>query len=264
VGNPELDEGASGDLLLGPNAVREALRSGRRKLRRILLAREGRDARLGEIVAQAGRQGIPIRQVPRERLAALAGGDRHQGIVALADPFAYADADAMAAEAAARSPLPLLLALDGIEDPHNLGAILRSAEVFGVDGVVLPRHRAATVTATVLRVASGAAEHLPVARVTNLAACLDRLKDLGYWVCGAAVEGGVPVDRSDLERPLVLVIGGEHAGVRRGVTGHCDLLVTIPMAGRLGALNASVAAGILLYEIQRCRIVENAENMKRK
>lgn len=233
--------------------MREALRSARRKVRRIFLAREARDERLGEIVALAGRQGIPVRQVPRDRLAALAGSGQHQGIVALADPFAYADPEEMAAAAAARSALPFLVALDGIEDPHNLGAILRSVEVFGADGVILPRHRAAAVTPTVLRVASGAAEHVPIARTTNLAGCLDRLKGLGYWVCGADVEAGVPLGSSDLARPLVLVVGGEHAGVRPVVRAHCDMLVTVPMAGRVGSLNASVAAGILLYEVRRCR-----------
>lgn len=243
-------DGGEVDVLLGPHVVREALRAGRRKVRRIFLAR---DARFGEIVVQAGREGIPIRQVPRERLAALAGTERHQGIVALADPFTYADPEEVAARAAARSAHPLLVALDGIEDPHNLGAILRTAEVFGVDGVILPKHRAAGVTGAVLRVASGAAEHLPVARATNLAACLDRLKPLGYWVCAADVEGGQPLAHADFRRPLVLVVGGEHRGVRPGVQEHCDMLVTIPMGGRVGSLNASVAAGIILYEVQRQR-----------
>jgi 23S rRNA (guanosine2251-2'-O)-methyltransferase len=223
-------------------------------VRRILLAREVRDPRFGEILAQAVRIGIPVRQVLRDRLAAVAGTDRHQGIIAFADPFAYADPDEMAAQAKSRSPLPLLLVLDGIEDPHNLGAILRTAEVFGVGGVLLPKHRAAAVTASVLRAASGAAEHLPIARVTNLAACLERLKALGYWVCGADVQRGLPVGRADLSRPLALVVGGEHQGVRPGIRAHCDLLVTIPMGGRLESLNASVASGILLYEIQRQRL----------
>ncbi len=253
-GLPERGGEAEAELLLGPHAVREALRAGRRKVRRIFLAREVRDPRFGEIVAQAGRVGIPVRQVLRDRLAALAGTDRHQGIIAVADPFAYADPDEVAAQAKSRSPLPLLVALDGIEDPHNLGAILRTAEVFGAAGVLLPKHRAAAVTASVLRAASGAPEHLPIARVTNLAACLDRLKALGYWVCGADVERGLPVGQADLARPLALVVGGEHKGVRPGIREHCDLLVTIPMAGRLESLNASVAAGILLYEIQRQRL----------
>ncbi len=153
---------AERELLLGPQVVREALRAGRRKVRRIFLARDLRDPCLGEIVAQAGRIGIPVRQVLRGRLAALAGTDRHQGIIAVADPFAYADPAELAAQAKSRSPLPLLVALDGIEDPHNLGAILRTAEVFGADGIFLPKHRAAAVTASVLRTASGAAEHLPL------------------------------------------------------------------------------------------------------
>jgi len=261
---PGRPEGEGADVLLGPNVVREALRSGRRKVRRILLAREARDERLGEIVALAGRQGIPIRQVPRDRLEAVAGAGQHQGIVALADPYEYADPEAMAAGAAARSALPLLVALDGIEDPHNLGAILRTAEVFGADGVILPKHRAAGVTATVLRVAAGAAEHLPVARATNLAACLERLKGLGYWVCGADMEGGTPLARADLGRPLVLVVGGEDTGVRPGIRGHCDLLVSIPMVGRVGSLNASVAAGILLYEIHRHRVVKINEKREKR
>lgn len=250
---PPRPPGTREDLLLGPNVIREALRAGRRKVRRLLLAREAQDERLGEIVMLAGRQGIPVRRIPRDRLRALAGTDRHQGIVALADPFEYADPEALARAAAARSSLPLLVVLDGVEDPQNLGAILRSAEVFGAAGVILPKHRAASITPAVLRAASGAPEHLPVARATNLAACLERLKGVGYWVAAADPQGGQPVDRVDLARPLAIVIGGEGSGVRPGLRGHSDLRVTIPMAGRLGSLNASVAAGILLYEIQRRR-----------
>ncbi len=265
MGIPEVSEATSGDLLLGPNAVREALRAGRRKVRRIFLARDTRDERFGEIVAQAVRQGVPVRQVTRVRLASLAGTDRHQGVIALADPFTYADPEEVAARAAARSPLPLVVALDGIEDPQNLGGILRTAEAFGVDAVILPRHRAAAVTASVLRAASGAAEHLPVARATNMAACLERLKGLGYWICGAAVEGGTPLDRADLARPLALVVGGEHCGLRPGVRGRCDLLVTIPLPGRVGSLNAGVATAIILYEALRQRSLPGAEkNVKSK
>jgi 23S rRNA (guanosine2251-2'-O)-methyltransferase len=259
MGIPEVSQASSGDLLLGPHAVREALRAGRRKVRRIFLARDMRDERLGEIVALAGRQGIPVRQVTRDRMASLAATDRHQGVIAQADPFTYADPEEVAARAAARSPLPLMVALDGIEDPQNLGGILRTAETLGVDAVILPRHRAAAVTASVLRAASGAAEHLTVARATNMAACLERLKALGYWICGAAVEGGVPLHQVDLARPLVLVVGGEHSGLRPGVRGRCDMLVTIPMPGRVGSLNAGVATGIVLYEALRQRSLVSAE-----
>lgn len=254
MGIPDVADAPAGEVLLGPNAVREALRAGRRKVRRIFLARDARDARLGEIVVLAGRQGIPVRQVPRHRLGSLAGSEHHQGIVALADPFPYADPDEVGARAAARSPLPVLVALDGIEDPQNLGGILRTAEVFGVDGIILPRHRAAAVTPSVLRAASGAAEHLPVARATNMAACLDRLKALGYWVCGADVGGGASLHTADLIRPLVLVVGGEHQGLRRGIRERCDMLVTIPMPGKLGSLNVGVATAVLLYEVQRQRL----------
>jgi 23S rRNA (guanosine2251-2'-O)-methyltransferase len=146
------------------------------------------------------------------------------------------------------------VALDGIEDPQNLGGILRTAEILGVDAVILPRHRAAAVTASVLRAASGAAEHLPVARATNMPACLERLKALGYWICGAVVEGGIPLHQADLVRPLALVVGGEHSGLRPGVRGRCDMLVSIPMPGRVRSLNAGVATAIILYEAlrQRC------------
>ena len=262
--NPGVDEAqgaraGGADLLLGPHPVREALRAGRRKVRRILLARDARDPRLGEIVMLAGREGIPVRRVPRDRLATMAGTDHHQGIVALADPFVYADPEEVGAEAVARSALPLLVVLVGVEDPHNLGAILRTAEAFGVDGVILPKHRAAGVTAGTLRAASGAAEHVRVARATNLATCLERLKSLGYWVCGAEVEGGMPARAADLRRPLTLVIGGEHRGLRPGIREHCDMLVTIPMGGRLHSLNASVAAGIILYEVCRQRSADFVE-----
>ena len=233
MGIPEVSEAASADVLLGPNAVREALR--------------------------AGRQGIPVRQVTRDRLASLAATERHQGVIALADPFTYADPEEVAGRAASRSPLPLVVALDGIEDPQNLGGILRTAEILGVDAVILPRHRAAAVTASVLRAASGAAEHLPVARATNMPACLERLKALGYWICGAAVEGGTPLHQADLVRPLALVVGGEHSGLRPGVRGRCDMLVSIPMPGRVGSLNAGVATAIILYEAQRQRCLPCGE-----
>ncbi len=255
MGVPDVAHADGGDLLLGPNAVQEALRAGRRKVRRIFLARDARDARLGAIVAQAGRLGIPVRQVTRERLASLAGTEWHQGIVALADPFPYADPEEVAARAAARAALPLLVVLDGIQDPQNLGGILRTAEVFGAGAVILPRHRAAAVTASVLRAASGAAEHLPVARATNLVSYLERLKTLGYWVCGADVEGGTPLHQADLRRPLALVVGGEHIGLRRGLREQVDILVTIPMAGHVGSLNAAVAAAVILYEVQRQRLL---------
>ena len=263
MGVPSVGEVTTGELLLGPNAVREALRAGRRKVRRIFLARDVRDTRLGEIVVQAGRQGIPVRQVTRDRLASLAGTEQHQGIVALADPFAYADPEEVAARTATRSPLPIILALDGIEDPQNLGGILRTAEVFGVDAIIIPKHRAAGVTASVLRASSGAAEHVPVARTTSMAACLERLKALGYWVCGAAVEGGTPVHQADLIRPLALIVGGEHRGLRPGVRDRCDMLVTIPMKGRLESLNAGVATAIILYEALRQRLAgTGAKKMK--
>lgn len=253
MGIPRVADEAAGELLLGPNAVREALRAGRRRVRRIFLARDTRDARLGEIVVQAGRQRIPVLHVARDRLAVLAGTHRNQGIIALADPYTYAEPEEVAARAVERSPLPIVLAVDGIEDPQNLGGILRSAEVFGADAVILPRHRGAGVTASVLRAASGAAEHVSIARAANMAGCLERLKGLGYWICGAAVGGGTPLPQADLVRPLALVVGGEHVGLRRGLHEICDMLVTIPMAGRVGSLNAGVAAGIILYEARRQR-----------
>jgi 23S rRNA (guanosine2251-2'-O)-methyltransferase len=229
------------ELVYGRNAVREVLRGPRRVHE--LLASERAAA-----LEWARDAGVPLRTVPPRALDELAGSDEHQGIVARVDPFRYADADALAA-----GERPLIVALDEITDPHNLGAIARSAEGAGATGLVLPRHRSATVTPAVCKASAGAVEHLPIAVVTNLADWLERAKRPGLWSYAAAAEGRDEYTTVDLVDGAILVIGSEGKGVRPRVQAACDAVVRIPLAGRIGSLNASVAAAVLLFEARRQR-----------
>ncbi len=234
------------DLLLGRNPVREALKSGR-SLNRILLAEESRGNILKELVGLAKVAHIPMQWVEKEKLDRLTGGANHQGIVAYAAAQNYWELKDLLAQAGEK---PFLLVLDEINDPHNLGAILRSAEACGVKGAIIPKRRAASLNSTVLKTSAGAAEYVPVARVANLASALDWLKKQGLWVVGADM-GGQMFWQSKLDLPLAVVIGGEGRGLSRLVKEKCDLLVQIPMLGQVESLNASVAAGVLLYEVVR-------------
>jgi 23S rRNA (guanosine2251-2'-O)-methyltransferase len=177
----------------------------------------------------------------------------HQGVAARLREFAYASLDDLLARATASGRPPLVVVLDGLQDPHNLGAVIRSADALGVHGVVLPRDRSVGVTATVARASAGAVEHVPVARVTNLSRALEELKAAGLWVAAADPEADQVLWDARLDGPLAVVIGAEGAGVRPGVLKHCDLRLRIPMAGRVASLNASVSAALVLYEVARQR-----------
>jgi 23S rRNA (guanosine2251-2'-O)-methyltransferase len=240
------------ELLSGPRPVLEALRAGRRRVHRILVARQGPAEPVTMVLALARSQGVPVDTLPREALDRRLGGGGHHGVVAEVDAFPYAEGDALL-EAAAADPEAFLVVLDGIQDPQNLGAILRTAEAAGVQGVALPRDRAAAVTAAAARASAGAAEHLPVARVTNLAAFLAALKDRGVWVAGADPDGDRELFRADLTGPLALVIGSEGKGLRPLTKSRCDFLVRIPLGGRVASLNASAAAAVCLFEAVRQR-----------
>lgn len=230
---------------------------------RALLERDGaaelwllegrRDRRLTELEALAVQRGVPVRRAARARLDELAGGGRHQGALARAAAASAAlPADLDALLAGIQGP-PLLLVLDGVQDPHNLGACLRTANAAGVHGVLAPRDRATGLTPAARKVASGAAEATPFIQVTNLARALRRLREAGIWVVGTAGEGGTGLFEADLRGPLALVMGAEERGLRRLTREHCDLLVRLPMAGTVESLNVSVAAGICLYEALRQR-----------
>ena len=187
-------------------------------------------------------------EVPASELARLAGSPDHQGMVAQVDPYPYADPDSLLDR-----PDALVVALDQVQDPHNLGAVCRSAEAVGAAGLVIPSRRSAAVTAAVAKASAGAVEHLPVARVTNLADWLTRAKDSGAWVYGAEVSAAAPYAQADLSGKVVLVLGSEQRGLRRRVSETCDLLISIPVRGRIGSLNVSAAAAVLLFEAARQR-----------
>ena len=240
-------------VLVGPHAVLEALRAGRRRIDRILLTRERPDPRIAEIMRLAKVRGVPVKQEGRRRLGELAKGFTHQGVLAVVSEAAYKDSFELVAGIRARTPLPLLVLLDGIQDPQNLGAIIRTGEAAGADGLFISKRRAAGITPAVARASAGAVEHLPVARVSGLPAFLGWLKDHGIWILGADPSAARSLYDVDLRVPLALVIGGEHRGLTALVRERCDLLASIPMRGRLASLNAAACAAVFLFEIQRQR-----------
>lgn len=236
------------------NPVLEALRAKPDHVDRVLMA----DGQVGgsaaaEILSRAREARVRVDRVPRERLTALAGGGVHQGIAAELRSFNYVELHDLIKEAKASDRPPLLVLLDGIQDPHNLGAIIRSAHALGAHGVVVTKDRAAAVTGTVVKASAGATLHTPIARVVNLSRAIEELKEAGIWIAAADPEGAQPLFQARLDGPLAVVIGAEGPGVRKGVLEHCDLRVSIPLLGQVDSLNASVSAGVLLYEVVRQR-----------
>lgn len=238
--------------IAGRNPVLEALRAGR-PIHRLLVARGAMEGSIRQIRALARERGVPVQEVDRARLDALSGGVRHQGVVAVAAVREYASLDDILSRARAAGEDPLVLVLDGIEDPQNLGSLLRTSDAVGVHGVLIPERRAAGLTPAVAKVAAGAVEHVPVARVTNLPRAIAGLKEAGLWVCGATPGAPTVYHEARLTGPLAVVIGGEDRGLGRLVAEACDFTVRIPMRGHLNSLNAAVAGAILLYEVRRQR-----------
>lgn len=232
----------------------EALRRRPRDIHRLYVAQGDSSSRLSDLLQVAQGQSLQVVTVSKRKLVDLVGDVPHQGVVAQVAAFAYTDVDAMLALANARGEAPLLVALDQIQDPHNLGSLIRSAYALGAHGLIFPKDRSCEVTPTVVKTSAGATAHLNIGRVTNLRRCLDDLKNAGLWVYGAVAEGGQPPDTVDFVQPSVLVIGSEGKGLRPLVAKTCDQLVQIPMPSGLGSLNASVAGGICLYEALRQRI----------
>ncbi len=228
----------------GINAVREALRAGR-SLDKVLIAKGAGGPRIQEIIDLCRAQHVPVRFEPRDALDRISKGVPHQGVVALGAARAYASLDQVINDAR------LVAVLDGVEDPHNLGAIIRTAHAAGASGVVVPERRSAPLTETVERAAAGALEYLPVARVTNISQSLETLKQKGFWIYGLDERGSEIYDEVDYTLPTVVVLGGEGKGLHQGVQKHCDVLVRIPMAGAVSSLNVSVAAGVVLFEWRR-------------
>lgn len=238
------------NLICGINPVLEALAAGTRHFDRLLVVKGLRNRRLGDAIRRATRLGIPLRFELRETLDRLAGGVPHQGVIAVVSARPTLSLEQLID--AARDPA-LLVALDGVEDPRNLGAVLRTAEAAGADGVLVPERHSAGLSETVARASAGALEHVQVARVGNLVQTLEQLKDRGIWAVGFDASGTERWDAVDLCRPVVLLFGGEGRGIRRLVREHCDHLVCIPQFGHVSSLNVSVAAGIALYEAVRQR-----------
>jgi 23S rRNA (guanosine2251-2'-O)-methyltransferase len=242
----------SDDRVYGRNPVLELLRRGGRRADEVAVLAGGHGP-LAEVVALARRAGVKVSYRTRDQLTAMAGSDDHQGVVARVAAAEYRDLDDLLAIPAARGEAPFFLALDRVQDPRNFGAVLRTAEAFGVHGVIVPKHHQVGLTEVAARAAMGAVEHMVVARETNLVASLEKLKTLGIWVYGAAVTGGGAPWRADLKGPLCLVLGGEGEGVRTLVARTCDALLTVPMAGQVGSLNVGAAAAVLCYEAARQR-----------
>ena len=240
------------EIIYGINPVLEALRSGRRAFE-LFTARGGTDRRLEKILAAAGEKGVPVRQREKPDLARLCGTDHHQGVALRVEPFPYADLSDIVVRWRNSGESGLLLVLDGIQDPHNLGALIRTAACAGAHGVIIPKDRAARVTPAVEKASAGAVETVPVVQVTNVARTLEELKGAGFWIFGADSGAAAPLFDQDYTGHTALVIGSEGEGVRPLVKKHCDLLVRIPLKGGVSSLNASVSGGILLFEVVRQR-----------
>lgn len=247
------------NIICGRNPVLEALRSGR-EIDRLLVAHGTGGGSVTAIIAKCRAKGILIKEISPQKLDYYCGGANHQGVAVMFASQEYAAVDDMFALAETRGEKPFLIICDEIEDPHNLGAIIRTAEATGVHGVIIPERRSASLNATVAKAACGALEYVPVARVTNIANTIDALKQRGVWVFGADMDGD-DYTRTDFDTPCALVIGNEGKGIGALTAKKCDAIISLPMRGKINSLNASVAAGILMYEVVRSR---NADKKPRK
>lgn len=247
------------NIICGRNPVLEALRSGR-EIDRLLVAHGTGGGSVTAIIAKCRAKGILIKEISPQKLDYYCGGANHQGVAVMFASQDYATVDDMFALAETRGEKPFLIICDEIEDPHNLGAIIRTAEATGVHGVIIPERRSASLNATVAKAACGALEYVPVARVTNIANTIDALKQRGVWVFGADMDGD-DYTRTDFDTPCALVIGNEGKGIGALTAKKCDVIISLPMHGKINSLNASVAAGILMYEVVRSR---NADKKPRK
>ena len=246
------DEATPDGMIEGRNAVIEALRT-ETAIDKIYIAKGETDKTLGHIASKARSAGIVVVEADRRKLDHMSRTHAHQGVIALAAVREYVSVQSILEEAAEKGEAPLLVVCDEISDPHNLGAILRTAECAGAHGVIIPKRRSAGLTAVVAKTSAGAVSYMPVARVPNMAALLKDLKKQGVWVFGTAAEGTTTLYDADLKGPAAIVIGSEGDGMSRLVTENCDFLVSIPMKGKISSLNASAAAAVLLYEAVRQR-----------
>ncbi|EPZ38008.1 MULTISPECIES: 23S rRNA (guanosine(2251)-2'-O)-methyltransferase RlmB [Anoxybacillus] len=239
------------DLIIGKNPVLEALKSGR-EMNKIWIAEGSQRGQMQPIIQLAKEMGITVQYVPKKKMDQLSEGN-HQGVIAQVAAYRYYDVDDLFKKAEERGEAPLFIILDELEDPHNLGSIMRTADAVGAHGIIIPKRRSVGLTATVAKASTGAIEHVPVARVTNLARTVDELKDRGVWIFGTDAKGNEDYRQLDGVIPLALVIGSEGKGISRLLRDKCDVLVRLPMVGHVTSLNASVAASLLMYEVYRKR-----------
>jgi 23S rRNA (guanosine2251-2'-O)-methyltransferase len=240
------------DIVEGRNAVIEALRAGR-LIDKIFIQKGETDKTLGHIASKAREAGIVVVDADRRKLDSMSQTHAHQGVIALTAVREYCTVSDILDIAKERGEMPFVIVCDEISDPHNLGAVIRTAEAAGAHGIIIPKRRSAGVTSIVDKTSAGAAEHMAVARVSNLSAALKELKDAGVWIYGTAAEGLSPLWQTDLKGPICIVIGSEGDGISRLVRENCDYLVSIPMKGKVSSLNASAAAAVLIYEALRQR-----------
>ena len=241
------------EIVAGRNAVFEALTS-RRPVNKIYIKAGLQGGSLGKIIAEAQKSAVLIEYVQLEKLDRLAPGVRHQGIVALASPISFSSLEDVLKRAATRNEMPFLLLLDELQDPQNVGALIRSADAAGVHGVLMPKRRSCPLNMVVAKISAGAVNYVPVVQIGNIVQMLANLKEQGFWVVGADMDGESLYFDADLDRPVVLVIGAEGKGLGRLVKENCDMLVRIPMQGGVNSLNASAAGAILMYEVVRQRM----------
>lgn len=247
----DIDENVSEDIIIGRNPVIEALKSGK-TVEKIYLQKDNIEGTLRVIEAMAKEKGIVTSAVDRRKLDEMSGYDSHQGVVARVTPFVYSTVDEILKVADEKGEDPFIIILDEIEDPHNLGSIIRSANVLGAHGVIIPKRRSALITQVVSKTSAGATAYTKVAKVTNINQTIDYLKEKKLWIIGADMDGEI-CSKCNLTGPVAVVIGNEGSGISRLVKEHCDIIASIPTLGDVGSLNASVAAGVIMYEILRQR-----------
>ena len=236
------------DQVEGRNAVLELLESGR-DINKILVANGEKHGSIYKILAMAKERKIIITEMERSKINQIAQTPNNQGVIAIVPPYDYCEVEDILKEAKRKNEMPFILILDGIEDPHNLGSIIRTAETAGVHGIIIPKRRAASVNSTVSKVSAGAVEYMKIARVNNINEIIKYLKEQDVWICGTDMDTNTIYTEQDYKMPIAIVIGSEGFGMSRLVKENCDFLVKIPMKGKITSLNASVSAGIIMYEV---------------
>ena len=250
--NENKEEKNYSDQVEGRNSVLELLESGK-DINKIFVTKGEKHGSINKIIAMAKEKNIIIVEKDKRKMEEMAQNPNYQGVIAIVPPFEYCEIEDILEEAKQKNEDPFILILDGIEDPHNLGSIIRTAETAGVHGVIIPKRRAVAVNSTVNKVSAGAVEHMKIARVTNISDSIQKLKNAGLWICGTHIKAEKYYYDQDLTGPLGIVIGNEGSGMSEKVTKNCDFLVKIPMKGKVTSLNASVSTGIIIYEVFKQR-----------